>query len=609
MIQMKNSHTFTFFILVGLLTVNFSVAYASDAHPYPINFTQPDSSTVEIIMMGDEYLRWAETIDGYSILFDNSGTYVYAYLDANGNMIPSAIKAKNISERSLSDSLFLNSINKHLFFSQEQQTNYRPKLIKSNTQITEFFPTSGNRKLICILIGFTDKPFTKTKTNFENLFNQSGYNFDSATGSFNQYYLENSYNQLNVTTTVAGPYTASNTSAYYGTNTPSQDNGLRELFDEALALADKDIDFSNFDTDNDGIVDGVYIIYAGSGEESGGGANTIYAQAWRFSADGSADGKTTVRAAFSSELNFTTTSITGIGTICHEFGHLLGALDFYDTDHGTGGQYDGTGRWDVMAKGRTNNYLKTPAHHNVYTKTKVFGWANYTTISNTGSFTLNNAAENSNSFYRVNTATDNEYFLIENRQLVKFDKSLPGHGMIIYHVDENYINTTGNGINAGIHQGMYPVCASATANPTTSYGNINSDGCPFPGSSGKSSFDDSTMPSSLSWSGLSTNKPITNIIENTISKTVSFNFMTINGVNGVKNNNSFAFPNPCNTQLTLLSNNNNRKTQYTLTNCLGQTVASGEYFTSETIDVSHLQSGTYILKDITSNFVQKVFIE
>ena len=589
---------FTFYLLVVVLIKHAPRLYGCDAHPYPIQFIQPDSSKIEIIMMGDEKTRWAETMDGFSILFDKNGTYVYACKDKDKNMIASDVKAKNPAERNTNDLMFLSDISKHLVYSQSQDVNFSKSLAKSNNQATKYFPTKGNRKLVCILIGFTDKPFTKTKTDFENLFNQTGYNFNSATGSFNQYYLENSYNQLNISTTVVGPYTASNTMAYYGTNSPSQDYNLDELLTEALALANPDINFADFDTDTDGVIDGVYVIYAGNGEESGGGANTIYAQAWPYqSVLGNADGKNVSRVAFSSELNLAaTTNITGIGTICHEFGHLLGALDFYDTNGGSGGQYDGTGQWDVMAKGRTNNALKTPAHHNLYNKTTVFGWANYTTIGSSGIYSLSNAAENSNSFYRINTETDNEYFLIENRQKTKFDSSLPGHGMLIYHVDGNYMSTVGNAINAGIHQGMYTVCANATANPTTTYGTINSGGCPFPGTSNISAFTDYTTPSAISWSGYLTNKPISNIQENTTTKTISFEFMTITGLNENNQNNPLAYPNPCKNQLTLRSKFNDRKTMYALLNSLGQTVLAGEYLNSIILDVSHFH-----LKPCTKN--------
>ncbi len=80
------------------------------------------------------------------------------------------------------------------------------------------FPTTGNRKLICILMGFKDKAFTKTQSDFNNLFNQVGYSTGGATGSVKDYYLENSWGQFNLTVDVFGPYTASQNMSYYGAN-------------------------------------------------------------------------------------------------------------------------------------------------------------------------------------------------------------------------------------------------------------------------------------------------------------------------------------------------------------------------------------------------------
>jgi len=161
----------------------------------------------------------------------------------------------------------------------------------------------------------------------------------------------------------------------------------------------------------------------------------------------------------------------------------------------------------------------------MYTKVQ-FGWVTPEVLS-TPKTVLNmpNAAENPVA-YRINTATNNEYYLLENRQRVKFDAGLPGDGLIIYHVHSN-VNGGYNGVNATHPQRMYPVCASRTTqmpNSTpSSYGNINSLGCPFPGTSNKKVFDDNSTPAMKSWANANTNKPITNIIH--IDRLISFDFM------------------------------------------------------------------------------------
>jgi hypothetical protein len=99
--------------------------------------------------------------------------------------------------------------------------------------------------------------------------------------------------------------------------------------------------------------------------------------------------------------------------------------------------------------------------------------------------------------------------------------------MIIYHVDGTFIeqHLNNNDINAGSHQGMYPVCASATGNPPSTYGVIDNGGLPYPGTGHKTSFTDTTIPSSKSWAGSNTALPLLNISENSTAKTISFGFI------------------------------------------------------------------------------------
>ncbi|MFZ4399665.1 MAG: immune inhibitor A domain-containing protein, partial [Bacteroidales bacterium] len=272
----------TFFILFIFLCFNlfltFNNAIAGSAYPYPIEFKQPNGNIITIQLKGDEKVRWAETIDKYAILFNSKGDYEYAVLDANHNMVPSGILAKNASERSFEDLLFLSNIPKSLHYSDSQiQMMLSAWDIVNQTGPQNVFPTTGSRNLVCILIGYTDLAFTKTQADFNNLFNQINYTSNGATGSVKDYYLETSYNQFNLTVTVAGPYTASNTMAYYGApDGANHDSHTHELVTEAVTLANPDVNYANFDNDGDNIVDGVYVIYAGYNEGAGASVNAIW---------------------------------------------------------------------------------------------------------------------------------------------------------------------------------------------------------------------------------------------------------------------------------------------------------------------------------------------
>ncbi len=522
----------TFFLSLLLCFQLFTTenkAIAGIAYPYPVEFKQADGSIITILLKGDEKVKWAETPDGFAILFNGNGIYEYARMNKEGDMVPSGIRVKNIADRTAEEMTFLSQTPKSLHFSASQLAIMKSVWNVRQAQSTSVFPTTGNRKLVCILMEFQDVHFTKTKTDFENLFNQINYSAGGATGSVKDYYLETSYNQFNLTVTVAGVYRAAHNMAYYGANTGGQGTDIRprEFVTEAVIAADPDLNYADFDNDNDGTVDGVYVIYAGYNEGAGASTDAIWYHSWSIPTI-NLDGKDISKYACSSELDGTSGSvITGIGGICHEFGHVLGALDFYDTDYGTNGQYNGTGHWDVMGAGNWNNNSRTPAHHNPYNKSVVYGWVTPTMLVSGNSYTLSNSTQNSNSFYRYNTTTPNEYYLLENKQQIKFDGSDPGHGLLIYHVDGNFIAGAGNAINAGSHQGMYQVCASAGGNPPSTYGNSDGDGCPYPGTSDKHEFTDATTPNSHSWAGNNTGLPITGITENNTAKTISFCFVDV----------------------------------------------------------------------------------
>ncbi len=513
---------------VFMLTAYVQVSYSAPAYPNPIEFKQPDGSIITIILKGDEKVKWAETLDGYTILNNRDGYYEYAYHNDEGDLVLSGIKVTQESKRDTATRTFLQNVSKGLTFSQDQVAHIKAVWEINDVQ-SKAFPTTGSRKLVCILIGFKDKAFTKTRTEFVNLFNQVGYTTGGATGSVKDYYLENSYGQFNLTVDVFGPFTASQNMSYYGANDSyGNDVRPRELVTEAVKLADSQANYANYDNDNDGKVDAVYIIYAGYGEEAGGGTNCIWAHAWNISTI-TLDGKQISSYSCSAELRGNSgTTLTSIGVICHEFGHTLGAPDYYDTNYSTGGQFNGTGNWDLMAGGSWNNSGLTPAHHNAFTKVYIYNWATATTLSSAANVTVLNSVENK-SFYRINTATSGEYFLLENREKHKFDAYLPGSGMLIYHVHSGVMTSAAsNSINNTHPQRMYPKCASATTNPSStpsSYGSINSAGCPYPGSANKTSFTDTTTPHSKSWAGANTGRPITNITRNATNKTVSFAFM------------------------------------------------------------------------------------
>jgi M6 family metalloprotease-like protein len=508
----------TSYLMAIMLMLIMQEAGASIASPYPFEFKQPDGTTVTIKLRGDERIKWAETMDQYSLLRNHEGAWEYAMLNENGDMVPSGLLAHNPDDRSAAEIELLEKTNKKLFYSAKQV-----RMIKSLWEIrhpkgTKNYDPTGTKNLVMILIGFTDLAFSKTQADFDNLMNQVNY---AGIGSFRDYHLENSYGNFEINTTVVGPYTAANNMAYYGANDPNNNNydtNPEALMVEAVNLSNQYVNYADFDMDSDGVVDaGVYVVYAGYGEEAGGPADAIWAHAG--SIDVTVDGVKVDWYGCSSELKGGSGSlIKGIGIMCHEFGHTMGAPDYYDTDYSTNGQYDGTGYWDIMGEGSWNDDGDTPAHHNPFSKVSTYGWTNATVISTDQNIALGDITQYGD-IVRYNTTTSGEYFLCENRQLTGFNASLPGYGLMIWHVDETYItnNFSSNSINAGAHQGLYPKSGAATNSSgihTSADNKINLSTCPWPSGTGglqKTVFDDSSTPWSKSWAGNTTGKPLSNI--------------------------------------------------------------------------------------------------
>ena len=570
--------------LIALLPNNI---FAVTANPNPIRYVQPDGSVITILLKGDEFIHWAVSSDGYTLLSNKNGTYEYAKILADGKLGFSGIQANEPNVRGGKEIEFLSKISKGIFFPKSQISQMKQAVSLTSGQGIQQsggFPSGGTRKLLVILANFSNTSVTYPQANFDNYMNQVNYN---GTGSFRDYYIEVSYGQLIVNTTVTAWVTLPNTHDFYG----PQSMWGQFAFDAITAANNQTaVNFADFDNDNDGIVDGVAIFHQGQGQEESAIITDVWSHSWELSSAG----YTSTQRSFDGVMvdSYTTmpernaTSMGTIGVMCHEFGHNLGAPDFYDTDYSTNGFYSGTGNWDIMASGSWNgNIGDKPAHHNAYTKAYVYGWTTPTVLSTAQSITIRRS-EIYSDVVRFNTSIANEFFICENRQQVGFDAGIPGHGLMIYHVDGSYIlaHSNQNNINAGSHQGMYPVCATANGNPPTVYGTISGGGCPFPGTGNKTGFSDVTLPNSKSWAATNTNYPLANITENNALKEISFCFINcITPDDPVNLTATTVSPSQINLNWAQNANNNAVLIAYNTTPVFGIPVTGNNYFSGNAI--------------------------
>lgn len=488
-------------------------ALAVPAAPGILHGNQPDGTPIELQLFGDENFSWARSADGYTLLRDAEGYWTVADARADGTIIPTAIRYRGSEAR-----LLAGDIRPGLVIPQEQARNMR-RAPKNKLQIDNSFPTKGRHKLLMLLVTFSDKNPSFSREDFSDLMNQENYN---NIGSFRDFYLENSYGNLDIETTVTrwvrlpGKY-----GTYTVDNTPEM---IRYALQELASSGE--VNLADFDNDGDGVLDGLAVIHQGSGQEATGSTLDIWSHS-SIMYGLNINGIEVRRYTIEPELYGRSGQISTIGVVCHEFGHNLGAPDFYDTDYsGSGGEYPGTGEWDLMGSGAWNGQAgERPAGINMWQKIQ-YGWLEPEVLSESKSV---NAMPNSTQnpvAYRFDTCLPGDYFIIENRQQTgPFDSALPNSGLLVYHANEEGIARTvePNTVNATYPQYMYAVSAQASGDPSGdpgSYGSMTYATFPY---DDKNEFCDNSFPSTRSFDGRSAYRGLHNIVRNG-DGTMSFDF-------------------------------------------------------------------------------------
>lgn len=464
-----------------------SVCQAIPAYPKPIKSKQPDGSEITILLRGDESNHWAETLDGYTLLRDSDNYWSFAMQNDKGHIVASSFHFDGSTKRPM------NTVKGLLPYNKNSKKSIHAKKTKTRLQVEGTFPTKGKRKLLLLLVNFSNTTPTYSQQDFEDMMNGDAYN---GIGSFRDYYLQQSYGQLDIETTVSPWISLYNTKSYYGSD------GAVEIISEALKKISNSIDISQFDNDGDGILDGLAVIHQGKGQEMSASSDDIWSHSSTISGL-SINGIQINRYTIEPEI-LATGEMSTIGVICHEFSHNLGAPDFYDTDYTVNGEFPGTGVWDLLGSGAWNGYYGDhPAGINMWQKI-IFDWVTPQLLTETTTINAMSDANKEPIAYKVPTTVDGDYFILENRQNSEpFDTALPGSGLLIYHANENLISqlVEENTLNAAYPQAMYTICAGSKQDPNTdvsSYGSVNTEAAPFPGSQNVTSFGDTTLPSSKS---------------------------------------------------------------------------------------------------------------
>ena len=303
------------------------------------------------------------------------------------------------------------------------------------------------RQLV-ILFSFKDKDFTmeKTRETYDSIFNVSGYNQWKGPGCIADYFRTQSNGLCNIKFDVYGPYRIDTAAQPYSKPSADTHNYGRQQMITAtqLFLAEHpDIDFSQYDWNGDKTIDQVIYVHAGRcgnlGEDSYG---HIWPNTSDFSSITTKDGIRINHYSVSSELLFNTIS-SGIGTICHEYTHCFGLPDIYPTS--SNGGYSVVDEWDLMDGGNFTNYGWCPPNFTALEKI-LLGWQAPIELTAPVTVTGLKPSSDGGDIYRIKH-TENEWYLLENRQQEMWDAGLPGKGLVIYHVNYSQSAWTGNIVN------------------------------------------------------------------------------------------------------------------------------------------------------------------
>lgn len=488
------------FFLLAVLQVITMVAMAVPAHPKPMKVQQPDGSFVSVSLHGDEWLNFTTTDDGYTVVKDKRGYYVYAASDGQ-QLQPTALVAHDAGQRSNAERSFLTGVKKYQAPAMKDEKSVEKMQIQqqqrrtlASRRATDYSKFRG----LVVLIQFNDQTFSRSDYaeiayGMLNQKNYTGYDSEVYTGSVRDYFSDNSGGKFLPQFDVVGPVTVD----YSQYNGNSQSKAIATA---ALTAVDDEVDFTQYDGDGDGNVDLVFFLIAGNGANYSGNDSRLWWPHRSALSNVIKDGVYIKDYASSVELyGWTarpeTVVIDGIGTICHEFSHVLGLPDFYDADYGSsGGESAHPDEWSLMAGGCYSNVARTPVGYSLYERYSVGFTDEPEVISEQKSYTLEPLHVNQKGF-RIDSPVENEFFLLENRRndgSFKWDAYLPASGLLVHRVDKTNTSVwNSNRVNNNPAHNYYEVVWAGGV------GLRNTEYDTFPGAGGVTELNSHTAPANL----------------------------------------------------------------------------------------------------------------
>lgn len=552
---------------------------------------QADGTTITVRAYGDEDLSYFLASDG-TLLYQEGTNFYIAGVKADGTLYSTGVLAHEPSMRTIKEISAIKAQNAKAFYnSMEKQAKANKVRREPMTPDNSLLPSLGKHKIPVILVEFSDVEFSveNPKATFDKylngkeLFNKEtdpemGQNYASVA----KYFKDMSFGKFEPEFEVYGPVNLGKPLATYGAGYSSQENmGL--LLTDACTAVDDEVDFTQYDSNDDGNIDLIYIIYAGFSQSiAGNSTDCIHPKSGYLSLAKSFDGMDVKRYGVNNELNGTPADqangpiINGIGLFCHEFSHCMGLPDLYPKSGSIAEACinQNMDYWSLMDAGEYTANGYRPTAYTAWERERL-GWMEIGTLTGPSNVELKSLDEGGAAFriYNDKDETGHEYYIVENVQNNGWNKNLFGNGLMVTHVDylSSQFSLGGCKVNnTEGHPRMHVMAADGMFVPEYFLGSTIEDsyitflkehnadlvakyggqvfsiddykaeaaGDLFPGTSNATSLTDDSQPmKAWTYNGETMGKPITDITNDTEKGIVSFKFMgggePVDGINEV----------------------------------------------------------------------------
>lgn len=503
---MKNFYKNLTAICLALATT--VTAFGKPARPGYVEKITPDGKVIKVRIEGDEHGR---------LIFDEKGNLLER--DEKGNYVPSRQNPDDLRA-------FFAKRRAEAGHKAQARRGAKPRIGLMNGFN---FPSEGEPHTLAILVEFSDRNFyvENPQDFFYRMLNGDTFTDYESTGSLRNYYEDSSDGKFRPVFDVVGPVKVPGTVAYYGDNVLKYSEGGIKFYDDARPyqmvidacdiLKEQGFDFSPYDTTGDGEIDNIFFFYAGFGEADGGPENTIWPHAHYLDLVEEAearvyDGVKLNHYACSNELIYPKNVNgrilpDGIGSVVHEFTHVMGFPDLYST---MGEDCVTPYHWSVMDIGLYHNNSRTPPALSAFER-MAFGWITPEDLSEGMHTLIPLQDEGGKALIARRTTPDasgnvpDEFFIFENKIKKGWDKYLAAEGMLVWHInfnqerwDHNMVNAIPSEQNVRVveadnYPSQYQVVEEPGKKPEYKFV-YHDDGDTFPGKTGAVGFTPTTVP-------------------------------------------------------------------------------------------------------------------